>query len=291
MVFTIISFYLQEDFLGKIRDEQEKRKDVTVKLQETLGQLDIVLAENSARNAKLQEDNVDMSKRLMDLHNELQKHTEQTKNAEKENILQKKLYETDLTKTRLEYETKKELMNRQIELLNFRVKERDEEIKIHKTELAIMEKRVDEYIKKYNEMEPFISESNKMFDTYKKKLEESNKASRKLEQEGLHWQKKNNASVREIIRLTNEVKAEHENNLKLQRKVDHLDKLCRQLQLDRSGYLKQLKSAGLVPNANEDEATLTAKEAVNELLDGVARIQLEKENAHTEWTWCDVFLS
>lgn len=231
----------------KLRDEQEKRKEVTCKLQATLTQLDVVLSENSARSSQLHDDNVEMSQKLAHLYDQISKRSEETRSVEKQLELQKQLFNTELSKNNLEFEAEKEVYRRQIELLQYQLQEKETEIKISKNELSGMELKVDEYIKKYADIEPFISQSSKLFETYKGKIESINASKTALETEMFDWQKKYNDCMRLVVDLTFAVKLKEKEVGVLERKLERLQKLCRQLQTDRSTFIKQLKGAGIEP--------------------------------------------
>lgn len=52
----------QEENLAKIREEEERRKEVVAKFQTTLTELTGLMQENNEKNTKLKDDNEDMAK-------------------------------------------------------------------------------------------------------------------------------------------------------------------------------------------------------------------------------------
>ena len=48
----------------KIREEEEKRKEVSTKFQTTLAEITALMQQNNDKNSKLRDDNLEMTKRL-----------------------------------------------------------------------------------------------------------------------------------------------------------------------------------------------------------------------------------
>lgn len=56
--------FIQDESLLRIREEEEKRKEVSAKFQNTLSEITALMQQNSDKNNKLRDDNIDMSARL-----------------------------------------------------------------------------------------------------------------------------------------------------------------------------------------------------------------------------------
>lgn len=56
--------FLQEESLQHIKDAEDKRLDMTNRFQNTLSEIATVMQQNSEKNNKLRDDNMDMSSRL-----------------------------------------------------------------------------------------------------------------------------------------------------------------------------------------------------------------------------------
>lgn len=55
---------VQDESVLKIREEEEKRKEVSAKFQSTLNELTAVMQQNNEKNSKLREDNLEMTKKF-----------------------------------------------------------------------------------------------------------------------------------------------------------------------------------------------------------------------------------
>lgn len=52
---------LQEESLLRIREEEEKRKEVSNKFQNTLAEITSLMQQNNEKNSKLRDDNIEMT--------------------------------------------------------------------------------------------------------------------------------------------------------------------------------------------------------------------------------------
>lgn len=57
----------------KIREEEEKKREVATKFQSTLTELGNLLAQNNDKNAKLRDDNLDMTTKLKNVCEQYEK--------------------------------------------------------------------------------------------------------------------------------------------------------------------------------------------------------------------------
>lgn len=55
---------MQEDSLKRVQEAEDKRLEMTNKFQSTLTEIATVMQQNSEKNNKLRDDNMDMSSRL-----------------------------------------------------------------------------------------------------------------------------------------------------------------------------------------------------------------------------------
>jgi len=57
-------FFVQEESLKRVKEAEDKRMEMTNKFQNTLSEIASVMQQNSEKNNKLRDDNMDMSSRL-----------------------------------------------------------------------------------------------------------------------------------------------------------------------------------------------------------------------------------
>lgn len=55
---------VQDESVLKIREEEEKRKEVSAKFQSTLNELTAVMQQNNEKNSKLRDDNLEITKKF-----------------------------------------------------------------------------------------------------------------------------------------------------------------------------------------------------------------------------------
>lgn len=60
----IMVFFSQEESLKRVKEAEDKRIEMTNKFQNTLSEIASVMQQNSEKNNKLRDDNMDMSSRL-----------------------------------------------------------------------------------------------------------------------------------------------------------------------------------------------------------------------------------
>lgn len=65
--FSVVIFLLLEETTLRVREEEEKRKEVSTKFQSTLTEVSALLRQNNEKNAKLREENAEMAGKLQTL--------------------------------------------------------------------------------------------------------------------------------------------------------------------------------------------------------------------------------
>lgn len=55
---------MQDESVLKIREEEEKRKEVSAKFQSTLNEITALMQQNNEKNSKLRDDNLEMNKKF-----------------------------------------------------------------------------------------------------------------------------------------------------------------------------------------------------------------------------------
>ena len=64
----IFKIYFQEESFQKIREEEEKRKEVSAKFQVTLNEITELMKQDSDKTMKLRDDNIDMTSKLKSIY-------------------------------------------------------------------------------------------------------------------------------------------------------------------------------------------------------------------------------
>lgn len=134
------------------------------------------------------------------------------------------------------------------------------------TNIKALEENLEMYSGKYQEFKSSIKKSNQAFDDCKSEMSRMTKQIITLEKEAKLWKTKSQRSEQAVIELATYKQVQDSKIDAADKKVQQLQKLCRQLQIDRSAYLKLLKSHGIEPSsqADVDENVLNENMAVQE---------------------------
>lgn len=62
---------VKEESILKIREEEEKRKEVSAKFQSTLAEITVLMSETNDKNVKLHEDNIEIHKKFKSVFDEM----------------------------------------------------------------------------------------------------------------------------------------------------------------------------------------------------------------------------
>ena len=110
---------VKEESLLKIREEEEKRKEVSAKFQSTLAEITALMSQNNEKNAKLHEDNMEMSKNFKSVCEQVELREQQFEKIHQQMKLEIQLAEAKLAKVTLEMTADKEvLLNEKKHLLS-----------------------------------------------------------------------------------------------------------------------------------------------------------------------------
>jgi Myosin-like coiled-coil protein len=92
----------------KIREEEERRKEVATKFQTTLSEVSTLLQQNNDKNNKLREENGEMAQRLQMLCDQYTLREQHLEKLAKQYDIERQLNEAKLAKTRMEFAEDKE---------------------------------------------------------------------------------------------------------------------------------------------------------------------------------------
>lgn len=134
------------------------------------------------------------------------------------------------------------------------------------TNIKALEENLEAYSGKYQEFRSSIMKSNQAFDDCKSEMSKMTKQIVSLEKEAKLWKTKSQRSEQTVIELATYKQVQDSKLDAADKKVKQLQKLCRQLQVDRSAYLKLLKGHGIEASsqADVDENVLNENMVVQE---------------------------
>ncbi|XP_017775732.1 PREDICTED: beta-taxilin isoform X2 [Nicrophorus vespilloides] len=235
---------IKEENVAKIREE-ESRKEVTQKFQNTLTELSSVMMENNEKNMKLRDDNIDMANKIATLCQQFSKGEEELARMSKQMSLEKQLSEATVAKAQFELKAERELWNKESEILKKKLQKSEETCTHLQSNIKDLESHLQVYTGKYEEFETTISKSNQVFDNCKTEMTKMTKQNSLLEKELKQWKVRFEKKCKLAMDMTASKNAQE---MEFGKKTEQLQKLCRQLQVDRTAYLKLLKANNIEPS-------------------------------------------
>ncbi len=104
---------VKEESQRKVREEEERRKEVAGKFQGTLSEVSALLQQNNEKNNKLRDENAEMARRLQTLCDQYALREQHLEKLAKQYDIERQLNEAKLTKERVDHADEKEKMLRE----------------------------------------------------------------------------------------------------------------------------------------------------------------------------------
>ncbi|XP_044257093.1 alpha-taxilin [Tribolium madens] len=270
---------IKEENLVKIKEEEERRKEVSSKFADKLSDINNMMDENKEKSEKLREENLRMTARLADLFNQFKKREEDIARMSHQLELERKFSQATISKMDLEMKAQKEVHAKEQELMKCNLEKSEANCTVLLETVKGLQDHIDVYKNQYQDFESTMTKSANVFDNFKTEIANMTKQVAALEKEAQFWKNKFNDSMKALIEMS-ELKKNQDLYLQsLERKVEQLNKLCRQIQVDRSHYLKLLKSYGIEPTPSQpQEKTEEAKKASPTMTKKEQELHLLKEN-------------
>ncbi|KAA0188395.1 hypothetical protein HAZT_HAZT008297 [Hyalella azteca] len=181
---------IKEENLARVREEEEKRRELSARLNTTLADITGLLEQNKEKNTELRQDNQNMAMRLNDL---VTQYSERQENIDKilhQRDLQLQLAEAKLAKAAIESSEEREIFLRD-------KKKMLEELQLYQEKLTRMatieitlRQQLTSYSDQYAKFEKTAQTSNTIINKFKKEMDLMGKKMKKLEKETLSWQTK-----------------------------------------------------------------------------------------------------
>lgn len=196
---------VKDESLLRIKEEEERRREIANKFQATLTDIMQLVQENQHRNTLLKEENSELAQKLKTLMDHYEKWE---KNIEK--IIQQKDLETQLTKAKLAKsnfilnQEKEQFLNEKQQLVTMisGLQKRSNELLTNELHLRA---ELGVYTSRYEEFQSVLTKSNDMFNSFKKDMEKMSKQIKRLEKETTQWKQKWENSNKALANLSGEV--------------------------------------------------------------------------------------
>lgn len=222
---------------------------MAAKFQATLTELTNLMQENNEKNIKLRDDNLDMSNKISSLCEQFEKREDQITRMEKQMELERQLAETTIAKAKFELQAEREMWKKEREGLQNNLKKSEETGIQLQMNVKALEEHLQLYTGKYEEFETTINKSNKVFDNCKSEMLKMSKQIVGLEKDVKMWKQRWQKNAQSLLELSESKQTQDVEIAAAERKVEQLQKLCRQLQIDRAAYLKLLKLNNIEANS------------------------------------------
>ncbi|XP_046580097.1 alpha-taxilin-like isoform X4 [Haliotis rubra] len=243
---------IKEESLARAREEDEKRKEISNKFQQTIGEIQSQMTDNHERNIKLREDNTELAGKLKKFVEQYELREQQVEKIVQHRELEKQLGEAKLAQANAMLKEQEERSTKEREFLLLQTAEAQKKAQVLETQLTM-------YKERYEEFQSTINRSNEMFQKFKTEMDKMGKRIRKLEKEGAQWKAKWESSNRALIGMAEEKTKYDKEKGVLLTKVSKLESLCRELQSELHGKKSTSSPADVdLQQANDDKGEPTA---------------------------------
>ncbi|XP_071481437.1 uncharacterized protein [Diadema antillarum] len=234
---------IKEESLQRAREEDEKRKEVSNKFQQTINEITTQMQDNHTRNIKLKEENIELASKLKNLVEQYERREEHIEKLFKHKDLESQLYDAKLQQSNLALAEEKERNKREKEVLLTESVDSKRKLEMLTKQEAQLKAQLAVYTEKFEEFQSTLTKSNEVFQTFKQEMDKMTKKIKKLEKETNMWRVRWENSNKSLLQMAEE-KGRHEKEmLEKQVKITRLEKLCRALQAERNALIGKARSA------------------------------------------------
>lgn len=235
---------VKDECLLRIRDEEEKRREVASKFQTTLLDITAVLEENQARSLQLREENAQLAQRLRALIEHYDVWEKNVDTVLQQKDLQVQVAATHLARVQAQLEQERHSSAIEKQLMMKQVTESQRQTAELATRESNLREELTSHASKYEEFQGALAQSNNLFRSFKQDMDKMTKKIKKLEKETTQWKLRWEASNKALADLTAEKQSRDKELLAAQQRVITLEKLCRALQLERNELSQKVKEGG-----------------------------------------------
>ncbi|BES93363.1 Myosin-like coiled-coil protein [Nesidiocoris tenuis] len=259
---------VKEECMLKIREEEEKKREVATKFQSTLTELGNLLAQNNDKNAKLRDDNLDMTTKLKNVCEQYERKEQHVEKLAKQMHLEIQLADAKFAKAKMEMAMEKETLLREKQQLLIELSQCQGQLEEMRTSEIALRTQIQLYNDKYDEFHKSLLQSNEAIGSFKQEMERMSKQIRKLEKETASWKSRYEAAHRTLLQMTEEKLKSDQNASASNRKLVALQGLCRSLQAQCTSLRSELKGAApSTPSVSNDQEEELMNQVEKELND------------------------
>ncbi|KAG8225552.1 hypothetical protein J437_LFUL002068 [Ladona fulva] len=252
---------IKEESLLKVREEEEKRKEVSAKFQGTLNEITALMQQNIEKNAKLKDENVEMAQRFGKLLEQYEIREQQVEKLLEQIHIETELGEAKMAKARMEMANEREVMLREKKLLLMDLEECRHKIQVLQEGEIGLRSQIRLYTDKYDEFQTALTRSSEVFNGFKGEMEKMSKKICKLEKETTSWKQRFDCSHQALLEMAADKQQKDAELALANRRLAQMQALCRTLQAERSSMLAQLREKGEVVKDKEEDGSDKIKDS------------------------------
>lgn len=238
---------VKDECLVRIRDEEEKRREVASKFQTTLLDITAVLEENQARSLQLKEENAQLAQRLKALIEHYDVWEKNVDTVLQQKDLQVQVAATHLARVQAQLEQERHSWAIEKQLMMKQVTESQRQTAELASRESNLREELSSHANKYEEFQGALAQSNNLFRSFKQDMDKMTKKIKKLEKETTQWKLRWESSNKALADLTAEKQSRDKELLAAQQRVITLEKLCRALQMERNELSQKVKEGAATP--------------------------------------------
>jgi len=223
----------QEEGELRLREEAQKRLDVTQNFETVIRDLTTLVNENASVNKKLKEENLMLAGKMQELVASHDQSIARYSGLKEEYGLQMKLYDAKLAKASLEKTEVSANANEQRLELQKMLVESDEKVTMMMGRETNLKEQLELYQSQVNEMESNLGGTTTTFNSFRKEMDRLTKQLKKVERDTDEWKNKFQESQDHIQRMNRTNQTREQEFQQLQRKLQAMEKLNRTLTAER----------------------------------------------------------
>ncbi|XP_054271947.1 alpha-taxilin [Macrosteles quadrilineatus] len=233
---------IKDESLLKIREEEEKRKEVSAKFQTTMNEITTLMQQNNDKNMKLRDDNIDMTTKLKNICEQYEIRQQQVERISKQMQLEQQLADAKLAKLKMEMAAEREMLLREKQQLLLEIQQYQQRCTEFQATEVNLRNQISMYNDKYDEFQKALARSNDVFGGFKGEMEKMSKKICKLEKETSSWKQRWERSHNALLEMAADKQKSEQELAVVSRQLVTLQGLCRTLQTERTTMLAKLKA-------------------------------------------------
>ncbi|XP_059171447.1 alpha-taxilin-like [Physella acuta] len=219
---------IKDESIKRAKEDDERRKEISAQFNQTIGEIQTQMTDNSERNAKLRQENENLAAQLRAFIKQCEVRDLQVEKLREQHELEKKLAEAKMNQAQAILKEHEEKSIKEKELMLLKLAESGKKTQI-------LETQVNMYKERYDEFEKLHTRSSETFQKYKTEMDKMTKRIKKLEKDGVQWKTKWEGSNKALIEQIEARSKSEKDCLMYIQKTKKLESLCRALQAELHG--------------------------------------------------------